>query len=259
MVAGLAALGGHGLGRVEAEDRTIPAAGQAASQVATPSGPAIQVYSRETVVDVEVIDAKGQPVRGLSQADFTVKENGDKQAIRSFKEYGGSPVDVGLMPPQQAASPQGVYSNQEMPTGGPVNIVLIDALNASPRMVLLVQMETVKYLETMPVGTQVAIFWLSQSGLHLLQGFTQDRKLLIGAVQSGTLVAQGQAEGWTKKWLTVDGLDEIAIYVSKTTGRKNLIWFTPGMPVDLLRDGGYGAGVLPDMGLVHRLMDAYER
>jgi VWFA-related protein len=247
------------LGRVEAKDGTSQAGAQAASQGEPPRGPAIQVYSRETVVDVEVIDDKGQPVRGLSQADFTVKENGTEQGIRSFKEYGGSPTDAGPMLRQQAALPEEVHTNRETPTSGPVNILLIDALNASPVMVMFVQEETLKYLETMPEGTQVAVFWLSQGGLHLLQGFTQDRKLLIGAV-SRTLVAQNRLEVWTKQWLTVDGMDEIAMYVSKIKGRKNLIWFTPGMPIRLVRDGGYSWGDSegPDMGLVHRLMDAYE-
>ena len=51
--------------------------------------PTIQVYSREVVVDVEVMDANGRPVHGLTQADITVRENGKEQAVRSFAEYDG--------------------------------------------------------------------------------------------------------------------------------------------------------------------------
>jgi len=116
----------------------------------------------------------------------------------------------------------------------------------------------VKYLGTMPEGTEVAVFGLSSGGLHLMQGFTTDRKLLIGAVSRGGSFNR-QVERWTQMWLTVDAMDEIAVYVSGIKGRKNLIWITPGMPVQLVRDGGYGwSGGPPDMGLVHRLMDAYE-
>lgn len=47
------------------------------------------------------------------------------------------------------------------------------------------------------------------------------------------------------------------MYVSGIKGRKNLIWLAPGMPMMLIRDGGYGWHV-GDMALVHRQMDAYE-
>jgi VWFA-related protein len=217
----------------------------------------IQVYSRETVVDVIVTDKDGQPVRGLTQADFTVKENGKEQAINSFAEFGAGAAKTEVTASQPEGSQQEVHSNyRTAPVSGPVNILLIDALNAPPRTVMRVRREMVKYLETMPEGTEVAVFGLSSGGLQLMQGFTTDRKLLIGAV-SHPLAGRGPVERWTGMWLAVDAIDEIAVYVSGIKGRKNLIWITPGMPVLLIRDGGYGFGN-GDMGLVHRLMDAYE-
>ena len=50
----------------------------------TPSDPTptLKVYSRETVVDVTVTDAKGRPVHGLMSSDFTVEEDGNVQSIR---------------------------------------------------------------------------------------------------------------------------------------------------------------------------------
>ena len=59
-------------------------------------------------------------------------------------------------------------------------------------------------------------------------------------------------------WATVDAFNQIAVYVAGIKGRKNLIWLVPGIPVPLMRDGGYGWGN-GDMSLVHRLMDVYER
>ena len=73
-------------------------------------------------------------------------------------------------------------------------------------------------------------------------------------------------EKWTRDWYSVDAIDQIAAYVSRIKGRKNLLWFIPGMPIALVRDGGYswsdpdvgGGWTVPDMGVVYRLMDAYE-
>jgi hypothetical protein len=46
----------------------------------------LQVFSRPIVVDATVKDAKGQPVHGLKQSDFTVKEDGKPQSLRSFQQ-----------------------------------------------------------------------------------------------------------------------------------------------------------------------------
>src|ERR1700677_1766468 len=42
-------------------------------------GVTLKVNARLTLVDVTVTDAKGKPVHGLTQADFTVKEDGKPQ------------------------------------------------------------------------------------------------------------------------------------------------------------------------------------
>jgi hypothetical protein len=122
------------------------------------------------------------------------------------------------------------------------------------------------YAKAMPTGTQLAIFFLSSSGLHMLQGFTSQPAMLRQAVQSRIFEFNSNLIKWTEDWYTIDALDQIAAYVSRIKGRKNLIWFTHGMPIALLPDGGYGwadpeAGngwTAPDMGQVNRLMDAYE-
>ncbi len=58
----------------------------ARSSAPAPGTTTLQVYSRLTVVDVTVTDAKGQPVHGLKESDFTVKEDGKPQPVRNFLE-----------------------------------------------------------------------------------------------------------------------------------------------------------------------------
>ena len=217
--------------------------------------PTIQVYARETIVDVTVTDAKGNPVYGLKQSDFTIEENGKPQPIRSFREFGAEPPAPAHILPKL---PPGVVTNyRAAPATGPVNILLLDAFHSTFELMYEEKEAITRYLQKMPEGTQVAVFWLSQSGLHLLQGFTSDRSLVQHAVNGTSLEIGSNMAGWTRQWYTIDAFKQLSLYVAGIKGRKNLLWFTPGMPVMLTRDGGYEWHD-GDMGRVHRLMDAYE-
>ena len=231
---------------------------QDASQTSVPT---LHVPSREIVVDVMVTAANGNAVRGLKQSDFSIEENGKPQPIRSFGEFGS---EIPVAEPAAPKLPPGVYTNsQSTPVSGPVNILLLDALHSTPVNIVRGLQGAAGYLTTMPQGTKVAIFLLSQSGTHMMQGFTSDRDSLLRAVNNNranvelTLSVQPM-DRHTRNWVTVDAFNQIAAYVAGIKGRKNLLWFVPGMPVPLMRDGGYGWGN-GDMGLVHRLMDVYER
>jgi VWFA-related protein len=219
--------------------------------------PTLHVTTREIVVDVMISDSEGNPVRGLQKSDFTIEENGKPQPIRSFHEVGSA---IPVTEPTPPRLPLGVYTNsQSTPVSGPVNILLFDAMHSSPVMIVRGLQGAAAYLTEMPQGTKVAIFWLSQSGLHMLQGFTSDRVLLLRAVHNNrTDVGSPQLDQHTRNWITIDAFNQIAAYVAGIKGRKNLLWIAPGNPIPLMRDGGYGWGN-GDMSLVHRLMDVYER
>jgi VWFA-related protein len=219
------------------------------------TAPTIQVYSRETIVDVTVTDDKGNPVYSLKQSDFTVEENGKPQPIRSFKEFGDEPPPPAHILPRL---PPGVVTNyQAAPATGPVNILLLDSFHSNFELMFREKQAITEYLKKMPEGAQVAIFQLTPSGLHLLQGFTSDRTLLQRALNTAGIGVASDMGGWTRQWYTIDAFKQLSMYLDGIKGRKNLLWFTPGMPIQLTRDGGLGWGD-GDMGRVHRLMDAYE-
>jgi len=222
-----------------ADSAASPGVSTATPAQQQPTVPTLQVYSRETIVDVLVTDAKGNPVRNLKQSDFTIKEDSKPQPIRSFGEF-----NVGQQPDHRLpALPTGVRTNfQATPTTGPVNIILIDALHSSQLATVRSLQATAAYVNHMPQGTQLAIFWLSSSGLHMLQGFTSDSALLLAAAETKRTDIGSSGDCHNIDWVTVQGLQQIGEYVAGIKGRKNLIWFTPGMPVYLLRDGGYGWG-----------------
>jgi len=88
------------------------------------------VFSRLIVVDATVTDAKGQPVHGLKESDFTVKEDGKPLTLRSFQEVREDTPPAPRNPP---TLPAAVYTNlQPAPTTSAVNILLLDALNTAP-------------------------------------------------------------------------------------------------------------------------------
>jgi VWFA-related protein len=248
---------------------------QAAAPPASP-GPAatLQVFSRLTVVDVTVTDPKGQPVHGLKQSDFTIKEDGKPQPVRNFQEVRENLPPAASAPPPL---PPNVYTNhQPAPTTSAVNILLLDALNTAPADQVAMRQESMKYLKSMPRGTRVAVLGLSSS-LRILQGFTSDPAILIAAVDSkknralpspfidndstsvlddqaaaasdlenddtAAMVQQFENELTTtqqdiRNRITLEALNQIAAYVGTVKGRKNLIWFTEGMPLDIFPTGG---------------------
>jgi VWFA-related protein len=274
-------LAGHGTGWGQAgaaAGTTATGSGSTAAPQpgtqASSSAPTLRVTSRETVVDVTVTDAKGQPVHGLTQSDFTVKEDGQAQPLRSFVEVREDNPPAAAHPPQL---PPNVYTNlQPPPTTSAVNILLLDGLNTLPADQVNMRQESLKYLKSMPKGTWIAVLSLT-SNLRILQGFTADPAVLIAVVDSkknralpspfidsdSAAILDDEADAQTelgnddaaaaiqefsneqvgvqtdiRNRMTLEALNQIAAYVAGIKGRKNLIWFTDGMPLNLFPDGG---------------------
>jgi VWFA-related protein len=221
--------------------------------------PLLKVTSELTVEDVTVTDQHRIPVHGLQRSDFEVKEDGQPQTITNFEEYGTE------RPAEQAGTPQStsnVFSNAQpqAPTTGAVNVLmlddvatgLVDRLVGTPENLEVARKQSIKYLNKMPAGTQVAILQLN-STVRVLQGFTADKAVLFAAMKAASFKPAAGAYGETanrlrapydsrrdrqvlcdaanvQSELTVNGLKAVADYLSGIKGRKNLIWFTPGIP-----------------------------
>jgi VWFA-related protein len=230
----------------------------------------LKAYSRLTVVDVTVVDGKENPVHGLPATAFTVLEDGKPQPLRSFSEVG---KDTPMVTRQLPKLPPHIYTNlQPAPASSAVNLILIDSLNTTPQDQIFVKQETVNYLKSMQPGTRIAIMTLGSS-LRLLQGFTSDPEVLIAAVKTRKNRAlpspfddsatddamatqmdisdsdaaaaiqafQNQQQSFQndiKNRMTLEALDQIAAYLSGIKGRKNLIWFTGGISLQMFPSGG---------------------
>jgi VWFA-related protein len=148
----------------------------------------LQVQVPLVVEDVVVLDSHNQPVHNLTAADFTVTDNGKPVPPQSFEEHAApAPAQSAAEPAaaSQSSGPgvNGFTNRNAVPTGAPLNILLLDALNTPMDAQVRVRMQMLKFLTTLPPGVPIAIYGLS-SRLHLLQGFTSDPALLKAAINA---------------------------------------------------------------------------
>jgi VWFA-related protein len=211
--------------------------------------PLLKLTSKLTIEDVTVTDAHRMPVHGLSQSDFAIKEDGKPQQISAFEEFGSArPAQQSSQP----ALPADVFSNQQPapPTTSAINVLLLDDVSTglvnrlaqAPQNIAYAKQQSLKFLQNMPEGTQVAILQLGRT-LKLLQGFSSDRAVLQAAMKSAPyepaagayMIAGGDLTqacnvANTQSQLILNGLQQVAAFLSGIKGRKNLLWFTPGLP-----------------------------
>jgi VWFA-related protein len=207
----------------------------------------LRVAAREVVVDVQVVDKKGQPVTGLKAADFKLIEERDPQAIRSFEEHRPKPAPVVQIP----ALPLNTFTNYTPPSnsGTPV-VILLDAMDTDIDHQMERRTAVVKYLKQMPPGPPVAIFQFDKS-MRLIQGFTTDRQVLLAAAQSlrdsPTLALPPEVEAARfadldtllrlKRKALEEGMMTLTRYLAAYPGRKSMVWFTGDLPMHKVNFG----------------------
>jgi VWFA-related protein len=187
------------------------------------------------VLDVVVTDKKGHPVYGLKRSDFTVFERDEKMTLQNFEEHRtDQPPPPASLPAKQVLAPN-VFSNvSDTPDNGPLNILLMDALNTPMADQMYVREQMLEYVKKVPEGTRIAIFGLSNR-LYLLQGVTTDPALVKAAMQM--FMAEAPVMPQLRGWYTLTAIDELARYLSDLPGRKNLIWFAGSFNLGIVSDG----------------------
>jgi VWFA-related protein len=204
---------------------------------------------RRVVLGVVVTDQQGAPVRGLTQEDFKVAEDGKPQQIVAF-DASGFFSGMDYLPPQLPVEPPNTFVNMPAtPEKGPLYVLLYDLVNMdSPDQMnspedhsaqMIARQQLIKFIQSKPEGTRFAIF-VRSDGLHLIQGFTSEKALLLSAVDPHNpkphipvvfLMAPNFGRG--DRISALDNLHAIAVYLEGLPGRKNLIWFSSQFPVSL--------------------------
>jgi VWFA-related protein len=204
---------------------------------------------RRVVLDVVVTDPLGSPVRGLTKADFSVTEDGKPQEIVTFDASGFS-SGMDYVPPALPAQPPNTFVNMPAtPEKGPLYVLLYDLVNMdSPDQMnspedhsaqMIARQQLIKFIQSKPEGTRFAIF-VRSDGLHLIQGFTSDKSLLLSAINPRNpkphipvvfLMAPNFGRG--DRISALNTLHAIATYLDGLPGRKNLLWFSSEFPLSL--------------------------
>ncbi len=252
----------------------------ALAQTAVPAADnTIRITSRIVYVDVVVHDSSGRLVRGLTQSDFKVLEDGKPQQIEYFAAH---TYDIGA--PRPTAPPpaaKNVFSN--VPDRGPVgsvNIILFDLVNTAPADQQYARKQMLDFLKALPPGQQVALFVLSDQ-LHMFQSFTGSSDLLVAAAKminpkdmrlyqsdaqqqrdiddlgrmqdalagrdpgqsiqalANEMSFENNQSDQIRQRVTLMAFSEISHAASGYPGRKNLFWLSGSFPFSLTQQGQY--------------------
>lgn len=198
--------------------------GQASGPIALPSVPSrsegagvAPVPPNQLTLDVVVTDKRGQPIADLTQSDFAVLDNGHAATITSFRA-----VNRAAAPPAE-----------------PVKIILlIDEVNTSFQSIAFVRDSVKRFLtqraETFP--HPVTLIFFSDTATEVVQNTSGNSADLIAAIdQHATNLktirrSQGFYGAADRFQLSLTNLASIARREESDSGRKLLLWISPGWP-----------------------------
>jgi VWFA-related protein len=166
------------------------------------------------LLDVQVTDSSGTPVRGLQQQDFALFDGQQPQNIVSFHAVDGG-------------APSGADA--------PVEIVLvIDAVNVPFQLLTTDRNEVKKFLlqngGKLQLPTELVFF--AAAGTKMQNGFSRDGNSLAALYdQSASGLMPNNLSGTERFDLSIKTLSSLVAYEAKRPGRKLMVWISPGWPL----------------------------
>jgi len=217
------------------------------TQFASEQSPALtlKVAAREVVVDVQVLDKKGQPLTGLTADDFKIVEEREPQSIRSFEEHRPKPALEVENPKLAPSLPLNTFTNYTpVANQGTPIVILIDAMDTtSTDLQMERRVALINYFKHLPPGQPpIAIFQFDRT-LRMIQGFTSDPKVLLAAAESlrdmpndslppSVMAAMGTPDELRERQKAIENaMRMLTRYIAGYPGRKHLVWFTWQMPM----------------------------
>jgi VWFA-related protein len=138
--------------------------------------PTLKVTTRLVYVDVLVRDKSGNVVRGLTQQDFRIMEDGKPQPVQFFEAHDAAPAS----PPTPVAPEEAKTEFSNVNAGSaarPMTMVLFDLLNTPYDDQLSGRQQMLKFLNALPGGERMVVFTLGNR-LQMTQGLSGSPTLI---------------------------------------------------------------------------------
>jgi VWFA-related protein len=239
----------------QAQQSASAAPAPAAATPADSSGqvPTIRVTSRIVMLDVVVTDGQGHSVKGLKPSDFALSEDGAPQKLDSFSEVDAAPAAPQDRSAAEPTLPPDTFAVTPPVTGNGAMTVIVLA-NIAWEHVSFTHDQLKEFLATSALQMPIAIFRIDCIGLHLVQGFSADRKMLLEAANSKRIMPSWPPPD-CQRYVSAIGspAQRLAGFLAGVPGRINLVWFGESQPPDLTYDGLFpdvSGGLPPDLGAV---------
>jgi VWFA-related protein len=228
---------------------------------AVPAPQVLQTEARLVLEDVTVLDKKGLPVKGLSSADFVLREDNTPQKIVSVEEHSALGDAIAAAPTVGYTDGTVVASNKP-PAGSVWNVLLIDLYNTPNEARGRLQSQLEQFLKQLPEHQPVALVTML-SHIKIDTSFQEGageayrylRKNGLGPVDSSTpanIVERQEVEmpsadlagtvvphqanidvdrQANRGQTTMDCFSALAQWLAPYPGRKNVYWLSGGFPL----------------------------
>jgi VWFA-related protein len=211
--------------------RPAAQAGQNASQPARDANGTYTITrnARIVILDMVVIDAKGNLVTDLKRDDFHVTESNEPQAILNFEPAGAHVTAPDLNLDSTAAL-------DTLAPRAPVNIILLDEFNTRFEDMAFARYSLKKFLDRQPgkLSTPTMLIAVSLQNFTVLHDYTQNKDDLIASLNHHFVAYPWQthqyswlAERYATAFIT---LRRVAQATVGHPGHKNMIWIGRGFP-----------------------------
>lgn len=214
-------------------------------------GPAFGATKMVTL-NVAAEDSHGQPVGDLAQSDFEILDKGKPQTVEYFRHNSAKSAreDIKLGPNE--------YSNLAGNAPPNMTLILFDTLNSTMNQQGYARGRILEALKKVEDGRDLYLYMLTVEGLYAVRGLHLNGKSDAGEDGSWTKNAQPmldkamsqvyrmRPEMYTddRVMATYQALDALAGRMAAIPGRKNLVWVTRGIPIEIgPRRSGIGEGI----------------
>jgi VWFA-related protein len=225
--------------------------------------------SKLVTLNVSAVDAAGGRPGDLTAEDFQVFEDGKLQKISSFVKNGGKGRAVQALGPHEFSNRAGVAIPH-------ATLILFDLLNDRMGAKGYAWNEIVRTLPTLENGDYVYLYLLGLDGafypVHPLPdaeaarqpddgSWMKDVKTQLDAAMTRSLRVRPieMTDVNTRVLTTLNALGSISSRLAAIPGRKNLVWITRGIPIEIGPRRSYTGDFIDYSGPIQALATSLER